>query len=304
MQTTATNDDLHAVLTAIGETPTTVAGLLTGLDEDAIGYAPPDGQSCRALIGALVASSLQLGKVAHDVLGHVPGAGAARPGDMTPPTGAMLQTQLRFLREHIVSTVEQQGAGVWSSPTPAGRPLFAYAVDLRESDTAMLCGVAPGSGSGPLRASRGIRRLVGLDDHLPRRRRAMGSYRSDVVGSLLRPDYLKEARARHEAGEIDDAAFKQIEDRAVDEAIALQEAAGLDVVTDGEMRRYAFYGHFIDAIEGFDKFGGWAIPFHDEQGNEMSSSGPVVVSRLQAAAATCARRSSPICAPARTARPK
>jgi hypothetical protein len=138
VQTTDTNDGLDAVLTAIGETPAAVTVLLAGLSEDALGYAPPDGQSCRELIGELVASSLQLGTVAHDVLGHVPGAGAARTEDLAPPTSEMLQTQLRFLREHIVSTVEQQGAGVWSSPTPAGRPLFAYAVDLRESDTTML----------------------------------------------------------------------------------------------------------------------------------------------------------------------
>ena len=70
-------------------------------------------------------------------------------------------------------------------------------------------------------------------------------YRSDVVGSLLRPAYLKEARERHETGEISDAEFKRIEDRAVDEAIALQERAGIDVITDGEVRRYAFYGHLV-----------------------------------------------------------
>src|SRR5215210_4590704 len=97
----------------------------------------------------------------------------------------------------------------------------------------------------------------------------MGNYRSDVIGSLLRPAYLKEPRQQHEAGTISEADFKRIEDRAVDEAIELQTAAGLDVITDGEMRRYAFYGHFIDSVEGFDKYGGWAIPFHDEQGNEL-----------------------------------
>src|SRR5215470_14314571 len=72
-------------------------------------------------------------------------------------------------------------------------------------------------------------------------------YRSDVVGSLLRPAYLKEARELHEAGELSDAAFKQIEDRAVAEAVELQDRAGVEVVTDGEMRRYAFYGHLVDA---------------------------------------------------------
>ena len=109
----------------------------------------------------------------------------------------------------------------------------------------------------------------------------MQTYRSDVVGSLLRPDYLKEARKRYEAGEISPAEFKRIEDRAVDEAIAVQVKAGLDVISDGEMRRYAFYGHLIDAVEGFDKLGGWAIPFRDEQGNELVLNRPVVVARLQ-----------------------
>ena len=64
------------------------------------------------------------------------------------------------------------------------------------------------------------------------------------------------------------AAFKRIEDRAVDEAVALQEAAGLDVITDGEMRRYAFFGHLIEALEGFDKEGGWSITFRDAQGHD------------------------------------
>ncbi len=109
----------------------------------------------------------------------------------------------------------------------------------------------------------------------------MAAYRSDVVGSLLRPPYLVEARARWEAGQVPHAEFKRIEDRAVDEAIALQEAAGLDVVTDGELRRYAFFGHLVDALEGFDKFGGWAIPFRDERGEELVFKRPVVVEKLR-----------------------
>jgi 5-methyltetrahydropteroyltriglutamate--homocysteine methyltransferase len=59
------------------------------------------------------------------------------------------------------------------------------------------------------------------------------------------------------------------------------------VVTDGEMRRYAFYGHFVDAVEGLDRYGGWAIPFHDEQGHEVVLKRPVVVSKL--------RRVRPMC---------
>lgn len=136
MQTPDAPSELRAVLADIGTTPATVTALLSGLDEDALRYAAPGGRSCRDLVEALIATSLHLGQVAHDVLGHVPGAGAAAPAE--PPDGAALQTQLRFLREHIVSTVDQQGAAVWSHPTSAGRPLFAYAVDLQRGDAAML----------------------------------------------------------------------------------------------------------------------------------------------------------------------
>jgi 5-methyltetrahydropteroyltriglutamate--homocysteine methyltransferase len=58
-----------------------------------------------------------------------------------------------------------------------------------------------------------------------------------VVGSLLRPPYLREARQGAREGKLDPAALRAVEDRAVREAIALQEAAGLDVITDGELRR-------------------------------------------------------------------
>ena len=108
-----------------------------------------------------------------------------------------------------------------------------------------------------------------------------GPIRSDVVGSLLRPPYLVEAREALAAGRLAPAEFKRVEDRAVDEAVRLQEDAGLDVVTDGELRRYAFFGHLIDALGGFDRLGGWAIPFHDEQGGELVFKRPVVVDRLR-----------------------
>jgi 5-methyltetrahydropteroyltriglutamate--homocysteine methyltransferase len=116
----------------------------------------------------------------------------------------------------------------------------------------------------------------------------MGIFRSDVVGSLLRPAYLVEARRDAESGRLDPAAFKRVEDRAVDEAIALQEHAGLDVITDGEMRRYAFFGHLIEALDGFDKYGGWAIPFRNERGEQLVFKRPVVVERLRGRRSMCA----------------
>jgi 5-methyltetrahydropteroyltriglutamate--homocysteine methyltransferase len=129
----------------------------------------------------------------------------------------------------------------------------------------------------------------------------MRAYRSDVVGSLLRPAYLKEARERHASGTISAAEFKKIEDQAVDEAIALQILAGVDVISDGEMRRYAFFGHLIDTVEGFDKFGGWALSFRDEQGNELVYKRPVVISRLRRQRHMCAEEFTYL--RARTGRP-
>jgi 5-methyltetrahydropteroyltriglutamate--homocysteine methyltransferase len=77
-------------------------------------------------------------------------------------------------------------------------------------------------------------------------------YRAENVGSLLRPAYLTEARAALAAGSIAQADYKRAEDRAVDEAIALQEACGLDVLSDGEARRLVFTGSLIDTVSGIE----------------------------------------------------
>jgi 5-methyltetrahydropteroyltriglutamate--homocysteine methyltransferase len=111
---------------------------------------------------------------------------------------------------------------------------------------------------------------------------------SEVVGSLLRPAYLVEARKQFETGQMSANELKMQEDQAVKEAIALQEASNIDVITDGELRRYAFYGHLVDALEGFDKYGGWAIPFRDEAGEELVLKRPVVVEKLRWKRSMCA----------------
>jgi 5-methyltetrahydropteroyltriglutamate--homocysteine methyltransferase len=76
-------------------------------------------------------------------------------------------------------------------------------------------------------------------------------FKADIVGSLLRPPELKAARERRRSGDISAAEFKRIEDRAVDEAVRLQEEAGLEIVTDGEMRRESFQSQLAEAVEGF-----------------------------------------------------
>jgi 5-methyltetrahydropteroyltriglutamate--homocysteine methyltransferase len=75
--------------------------------------------------------------------------------------------------------------------------------------------------------------------------------RSDVVGSLLRPEGVKTARARLDEGTMDADAFRTIEDEAIRSVVALQESVGLPVVTDGELRRLNFQDSFGASVEGF-----------------------------------------------------
>ncbi len=97
----------------------------------------------------------------------------------------------------------------------------------------------------------------------------MLSVHADVVGSLLRPPELLKAHEQLAAGTVTADQFKEIEDKAVDDAIALQEEVGLEIITDGEMRRESFQSQMTAAVSGFGEFtldaflwGDW----HDERG--------------------------------------
>jgi 5-methyltetrahydropteroyltriglutamate--homocysteine methyltransferase len=78
------------------------------------------------------------------------------------------------------------------------------------------------------------------------------SIRTDVVGSLLRPAAVIEARKQLDEGKLDAAALSAVEDEAVRAAVKLQEGIGLDVISDGEVRRLNFQDSFGAAVEGFD----------------------------------------------------
>ena len=69
------------------------------------------------------------------------------------------------------------------------------------------------------------------------------------------------------SGQLELEAYRGIEDRAVDEALAIQEAADVDVVTDGEMRRDIFFDAFVAGMHGFSQEPAWTVQFHDEHGN-------------------------------------
>jgi 5-methyltetrahydropteroyltriglutamate--homocysteine methyltransferase len=128
--------------------------------------------------------------------------------------------------------------------------------------------------------------------------------RNDVIGSLLRPAKLKEARARYDQGLISIEQFRSLEDQCVRDAVVLQEGLGLAVITDGEYRRLNFQDSFGESVSGYDagrptlEFyekrveGGhplqrWEIPEHGEQ------KGTAVAQRRPAAEKICLARNVP-----------
>jgi 5-methyltetrahydropteroyltriglutamate--homocysteine methyltransferase len=100
--------------------------------------------------------------------------------------------------------------------------------------------------------------------------------RADNLGSLLRPDYLLAARRRGAAGD----ELRAIEDRAIREAIALQEEVGLPIVTDGEFRRRLFFSTVEGIFEGLDPEG-YVRTHRDEAGNVEELRAPTPVARLE-----------------------
>jgi 5-methyltetrahydropteroyltriglutamate--homocysteine methyltransferase len=91
-------------------------------------------------------------------------------------------------------------------------------------------------------------------------------HHSDVIGSLLRPRYLQQARDAYAAGQLPAPDFKRIEDRAVDQATAMQEGVGLDVITDGELRRFSFLDQLVGELDGVELMD--AAPIHFKNATE------------------------------------
>ena len=100
-------------------------------------------------------------------------------------------------------------------------------------------------------------------------------FRADHVGSLLRPQELKQARADKN---LPREKLKEIEDRCIRKAVAMQEAAGLQSITDGEMRRAFWHTDFLTGFDGIVATQGqYALKFHGEGGAEGETKSMMVV---------------------------
>lgn len=115
--------------------------------------------------------------------------------------------------------------------------------------------------------------------------------RADHVGSLLRPKELydeiervyapKHTALLAEEREQDLSRLHELEDKYIRQAVAKQEEIGLEIVTDGELRRFMFTGSFYDSVDGL-QVGGEGVRFYDAEGNEQRYQGlPVVARRLR-----------------------
>ncbi len=92
-------------------------------------------------------------------------------------------------------------------------------------------------------------------------------FRADHVGSFLRPPELLAARERFRAGEIDRAALRAVEDRAIRGVVKMQEDAGLLGITDGEFRRTFFHVDFLEQLAGVVTRGAVTVKFHNRDGD-------------------------------------
>jgi 5-methyltetrahydropteroyltriglutamate--homocysteine methyltransferase len=103
-------------------------------------------------------------------------------------------------------------------------------------------------------------------------------FRADQVGSLLRPPELKQAREDFKHRKVSREELTEMENECIRAAVAMQEAAGLQAVTDGEFRR-AFW--HVDFLTGFDGIvatqGQYALKFHGEGGAESETKSMMVV---------------------------
>jgi 5-methyltetrahydropteroyltriglutamate--homocysteine methyltransferase len=109
-------------------------------------------------------------------------------------------------------------------------------------------------------------------------------FRADHVGSLLRPQVLRQAFRQHASQEIDDAEFKKLQDQCIREVVALQESVGLQVVTDGEFRRGSYWGRFVERTEGFS-IKPASFKFRNDAGHEVEFTAPYARNKIRRARA-------------------
>jgi methionine synthase II (cobalamin-independent) len=105
-------------------------------------------------------------------------------------------------------------------------------------------------------------------------------FRADHVGSLLRPQVLRQAFRHHAAKEINDDEFARLQDQCICDVVALQQEVGLQVVTDGEFRRGSYWGRFVERTAGFE-IKPASFKFRNDKGHEVEFTAPYAKDRIK-----------------------
>jgi 5-methyltetrahydropteroyltriglutamate--homocysteine methyltransferase len=103
--------------------------------------------------------------------------------------------------------------------------------------------------------------------------------RADHIGSLLRPQKLREAFRKHSLGQIPDAELRAVQDEAIGDVVRLQQDCGLEVITDGEFRRISYWEKFVRLTSGLEVRDA-VFSFHDAEGHESKFTAPYVSARV------------------------
>lgn len=132
-------------------------------------------------------------------------------------------------------------------------------------------------------------------------------FRAELIGSLVRPQAIKDARNSFDEGNISEADLKRIEDSEIKKIISLQEDLGFQVVSDGELRRStyseSFTTHGITGLELMDDAGG-AWTYKNDKGSTVGQRSPRVVDKIRWAGPTNIDNFQFIAANAKKALPK
>ena len=102
----------------------------------------------------------------------------------------------------------------------------------------------------------------------------------DHVGSLKRPPELVQSWREWEAGKLSFEALHEVQNRAIREAVAMQERLGLPIVSDGEFRRGGWSRGFLNAVDGFE-FQASKLTFRNDQGVSTASPAPIATKPIR-----------------------